>query len=92
VTCGVVALRHENVVIFATLDGLVEWDGLTHELLLNLAETIKTGLKLKVVVAVALGNGGHDGDVVAFGADVVGRGDDGNVNVCPAMSVRCSRR
>jgi hypothetical protein len=87
VTCGVVALRHENVVILAALKGLVERDGLAHELLLNLAETLKTGLKLKVVVAVALGDGGHNGDVVTLGADVVGRRDDGNVDVCPVMSV-----
>ena len=46
----------------------------THnELLLNGAETLKTGLELEVVVRGGLGNGGDDGDPVALGADVVGR-------------------
>lgn len=78
---GVVALRHEDVVLGAALDGLVEWDSWAHELLLNLSETVKTGLELKMVVAVALGNGGDNGDVVALGANIVCRRDDRDVDV-----------
>jgi hypothetical protein len=57
VACGVVALRQEDVVVGAALEGLVKRDGLTHELFLNLAKTVKTGLKLKVVVGIGLGDG-----------------------------------
>ena len=80
--CGVVALRHEDVIVGAALEGLVQRDGLTHELLLNLAKTVKTRLELKVVVGVGLGDGRDDGNVVALGADVVGGRDNGDVNVC----------
>lgn len=41
------------------------------ELLLNLAQTVQTGLELEVVVGSGLGNGRDDGDPVALGADVV---------------------
>ena len=34
------------------------------------------------MVARAFCDGGYDGDVVTLGADVVGRGDDGDVDVC----------
>lgn len=43
-----------------------------HELLLNLAQTLQTGLELEVVVSTGLSNGGDDGDPVALGADIVG--------------------
>lgn len=43
-----------------------------HELLLNLAQTLQTGLELEVVVGTGLSNGGDDGDPVALGADIVG--------------------
>jgi hypothetical protein len=52
-----------------------------HELLLNLAEAFKTRLELEVVVGRRLGHGGDNGDPVTLGADVVGRGDAGNVDV-----------
>ena len=42
-----------------------------HELLLNFAQTFKTGLQLHVVVVAALGDRGYDSNVVSFGADVV---------------------
>ena len=78
---GVVALRYEDVVIGTTLNWLVEWDSRAHELLLNLSETVETGLELKVVVAIALSDRGDDSDVVALGADVVCRRDDSDVDV-----------
>ena len=80
--CGVVALRHEDVVVGAALEGLVQRDGLTHELFINLAKTVKTRLELEVVIGVGLGDGRDDGNVVALGADVVGGRDNVNVNVC----------
>lgn len=80
--CGIVALREEDVVVVTILERLVQRDGLAHELLLNLAETVKTGLELEVVVGIGLGNGRDDGDVVALGANVVGGRNNGNVDVC----------
>jgi hypothetical protein len=81
VTCGVVALRHEDVVFAAASNRLVQRDGGAHELLLDLAETIKTWLELKVVVAVAFSDGGDDGNVVTLGADIVCGRDDSDVDV-----------
>ena len=78
---GVVALRYEDVVIGTALNWLVKWDSRAHELLLNLSETVETGLQLKVVVAVALSDRGDDSDVVALRADVVCRRDDSDVDV-----------
>ncbi len=56
-----------------------------HELLLDPAEALDARCELEVVVRRGLGDGGDDGDPVALGADVVGGGDAGDVNVC----VRC---
>lgn len=80
-TGGVVALRDEDVVILAALNGLVERDGRSHELLLDLAQALKAGLELEVVIAVTLGNCRDNGNVVALRADVVRRRDNGNVDV-----------
>ena len=44
-----------------------------HELLFDLAKTLETGLKLKVVVSRSLGNGRDDSDPVALGANIVSR-------------------
>jgi hypothetical protein len=52
-----------------------------HELLLDLAEALKTGAKLKVVVCSRLGNGRDDGDPVSLRADIVRRGNTSNVDV-----------
>jgi hypothetical protein len=52
-----------------------------HELLLNGAEAVQTGLKLEVVVGLGLSNGRDNGDPVALGADIMGGGDASNVNV-----------
>ena len=79
--CGVVALREEDVVVCAALQWLVQRDGLAHELLLNLAEAVKTRLELEVVVGVCLSDSRDNGDVVALGAYVVSRRDDSNVDV-----------
>jgi hypothetical protein len=81
VTCGVVALRHEDVVVDTATSRLVQRDGRAYKLLLDLAETVETRLELQVVVAVALSDGGDNGDVVALGANVVCGRNDGNVDV-----------
>jgi hypothetical protein len=57
------------------------WKGIYHEFLLDPAEALKSWLKFKVVVGGRLGDGGDDGDVVAFGAYVMSAGNDGNVNI-----------
>lgn len=53
-----------------------------HELFLNGAEAVQTRAELEVVVSLGLGNGRDNGDPVALGADVVGRGNAGNVDIC----------
>lgn len=80
--CGVVALREENVVVAAALQRLIQRNRLAHELLFNLAEAVKTGLELEVMVGVGLGNRRDNGDVVALGADVVSGRDNGDVDIC----------
>lgn len=82
---GVVALRDEHIVVGTALNRLVQGDGRAHELLLNAAQAIETGLQLEVVVAIALRDCRDNGNVVALGAHVVGGGDHGNVNVCNAL-------
>lgn len=79
---SVVALGNKDAVIHAALQGLVQRNRRAHELLFDAAEPVETWLQLEVVVAVAFGDGGDDGDVVALGADVVRGGDDGDVDVC----------
>lgn len=68
---GVVALRDEDVVVRAALERLVNRDRRAHELLLDFAEALETGLDLEVVVRVSLSNGADNGDVVALRANVV---------------------
>jgi len=81
VGCGIVALGDEDVILLAALQRLVDRDRGTHELLFNLAQALKSGLELQVMVGIVLGNGRNDGDVVALGADIVCRGDHRNVDV-----------
>ena len=71
VRCRVIALRDEDVGLLAIVNGLVERNGGSHELLFDLAQTLEASLKLEVVISIVLGDGGHDGDVVALGADVM---------------------
>lgn len=52
-----------------------------HELLLDLAEAVNTGLELEVVVGRSLGDGGDDGNPVALGADIVRGRDASNVDI-----------
>lgn len=84
---SVVALGDENVVARAAIEGLVKRNGRAHELLLNLAEALETGLDLEVVVGVGLSDGADDGDVVALGADVVCPGDHGDVDIVLATNL-----
>ena len=83
---SIVALRQEDVVILAALEGLVKRDGLAHELFFDLTKAIKTGLELEVVVSICLGDGRDNGDVVALRADVVSGRNDGDIDIC-GMSV-----
>lgn len=78
---GVVALGDVDLVLGAVVQGLVQGDGSSQELLLDLAEALQTGLELQVVVCGCLSDGGDDGNPVALGADVVCGRDAGDVNV-----------
>jgi hypothetical protein len=81
VACRIITLTQEHRVALPVFQRLVEWDRWTHEFLLDAAEALEARLQFEVVVRVRFGNGGHDSYVVAFGADVVGGGDDGDVDV-----------
>ena len=98
VAAGVVALGDEDVVLGTILKRLVDGNRGTleivsvylsistqvtyHELLLDPAEALDARRQLEVVVRRGLGDGGDDGDPVPLGADVVGGGDAGDVDVC----------
>ena len=80
-TRSVITLRDENLIIHSTLQRFVKWNGRAEEFLFDLSETVQARLELEVVVAGAFGDGGDNSDVVALRADVVGRGNDGDVYV-----------
>jgi hypothetical protein len=82
VTGGIIAPREEDLVILTTLERLVKGNRRAHELLFDTSKSVKAGLELEMVVAFAFRDGGNDGDVVAFGTNVVSRRHDGNVDVC----------
>lgn len=52
------------------------------ELLFDLAQSLQPRLELEVVVGLGLGNGRHDGDPVALGANVMCGGHGRDVDVC----------
>ena len=64
-----------------TLQRLINWDWRANEAFFDFAEALQARLEFEVVVGFGFGDGGDDGDVVAFGADVVSGGDDGDVDV-----------
>jgi hypothetical protein len=68
----IVALGNEDIVRGTIFGRLVERNGSTGELLEDGSKTIETGLELEVVVAIALGDGRDNGDIVTLRADVVG--------------------
>ena len=68
---SIIALGDEDIVIDAALQWRVDGNRWTHELLFNPSKTLKTRCKLEVVVCASLGDSGHNGDVVAFRADIV---------------------
>lgn len=78
---GVVALGDVDLVLGAIVQGLVQGDGSSQELLLDLAQALQTGLQLQVVVCGCLSDGGDDGNPVALRADVVSGRNAGDVNV-----------
>lgn len=80
-TGGVIAFRNEDVVVLAALQWLVQGNGRTHESLLNSAESIETRLKFKVMIAESFCNGGNNSNIVAFGANIVCRRDNRDIDV-----------
>ena len=72
VTGCVVALGDEDVVIDAALQWPVEWDWWSHELLFDSSKAFKARCELKMMVRVCFRYCGDNGNVVTFGADVVG--------------------
>ncbi len=43
------------------------------------------------MICAGFGNGGDDGDVVTFGADIVSTGDNGDVDVCIKLAGGCEK-
>lgn len=68
---SIIALREENVIIDAALQWLVERDRLAHKLFLDAAKSVKAGLELEVVIAVAFRNRGNNSNVVSLWTDIV---------------------
>ena len=75
----VVRARHEHVVLLARRGGLVERRD-RDELVVDGAEEVQAGLDL-LLRAVGLDDGGDDGNEDVLSADVVCRGNDGDVDV-----------
>ena len=80
-TCSIVALRNVDTIIHATLERFVDGNRGSSKPLFYLTKTLVTGLKLKMIIAGRFCDSRDYSDPVAFWTDVVGRGDDGNVNV-----------
>lgn len=78
---GIVALGDEDIVVFTALDRLVQRNGREVELLQEGTESLLTKLELLVGVGVVLGDGGNNSDVLVLGADVMGRPNDGDVDI-----------
>ena len=78
---SIITLRDEDVVSHAAFQRLIQRDRRALEFFLDPAEPVQARLQLEMVVALGFGDGGDDGDVVALGADVVCRGDDGDIDV-----------
>lgn len=80
-TCCIIALGDEYIIVNTALQWLIERNWWPHELLLDSSETLKARCELKMVICVGLGYSGDNGNVVALGADTMGAGDDCNVDV-----------
>lgn len=83
---SIIALADVNAVLATALKRLVQRYRRAKELLLDLTQAVKPRLQLQMVVAIALGNGGDDSDVVPFRANVVSGRDDSDVYVCDLVS------
>lgn len=81
VTGGIVTPGHKDLVLGAVIRRLVQGNRGSQELLLDRAEALQTRLQLQVVVGRGLCDRRDDGNPVALGADIVCRGNAGNVNI-----------
>lgn len=78
---GIVTPGNIDVVLAAILQGFVQRDRGSDEFFFDATQALKARFQLDVVVCFVFGNGGDDGNVVALGADVVGRRDHRDVDV-----------
>lgn len=69
------------MIILSGLEGLIQGNRWSGEFLFDPAKSIKARLELEVVIRRALGYGGDNGDIVAFGANIMGRRNNSNVNI-----------
>jgi hypothetical protein len=85
---SVIALGNEDVVVDTALERLMQRDWRSHEHLLDLAEALEPGLQFEMVVGARLGDGRDDGNIVAFGANVVSGRDDRDIDIWRESSAR----
>jgi len=52
-----------------------------HELFLNSPETLEPRCELKVVIRRGFSNGGDDGDVISFRANIMGARNNCNIDI-----------
>ena len=81
VTRCIITLGNEDLVLVTALERFVERDRGAHKFLLDFAQSLESGLELKVVVGATFGDGGDDGYVIVLGADVVCGRNDGDVDI-----------
>jgi hypothetical protein len=81
VTCCVITLAQEDVVLLSTFKWIIQRNWWAHEALQDLTQTIQTRLKLEMMVGIAFCNGRDYGNIVSLGADSMERRNNGNVDV-----------
>lgn len=80
----IVALRNEHVVVLTALNRFVKRDRCEIELLLDVlggTKAVFADLQFGLRVGIVFGDGGDDSDVIILRTDIMGRADNGNINI-----------
>lgn len=81
-SCSIVALRDEDVVVGQVRLWPVKRSRRTHESLLNVTKELESMVEFCVPVVLVLKDLRNNGNVVALGADAVRRRHHSNVGIC----------